>query len=181
LESGKYFDLTSPVVATYLSSREYADRLAAQIELITPLVPEQGKAGAKKPPPKEPTFGVESPPAYTSPTPSTSLAAAVTSSSAAANVATVAPPPPSPPPPPTYVTAAATPSTSFASPPPPQHGSIQHVRALYDYIAEADGDLSFKEGDMIEILEKTGNVNDWWKGRLHGQVGLFPANYTEKL
>lgn len=40
------------------------------------------------------------------------------------------------------------------------------------------GDLSFKEGDIIEIIEKTNA--DWWMGRLNGREGLFPSNYVEE-
>src|ERR1051325_9093118 len=65
-------------------------------------------------------------------------------------------------------------------PPLPPHGSkpklVQYVRALYDYDAQADGDLSFKKGDKIEVVERTEDVNGWWKGKLNGVVGDFPGN-----
>jgi endophilin-A len=38
--------------------------------------------------------------------------------------------------------------------------------------------LSFKEGDIITILEKEG---DWWTGQLNGVTGLFPANFIEEI
>lgn len=40
-------------------------------------------------------------------------------------------------------------------------------------------DLSFKVGDIIEIVEETNA--DWWTGRLNGRQGLFPSNHVEKL
>ncbi|GBB93569.1 hypothetical protein RclHR1_00220003 [Rhizophagus clarus] len=70
-----------------------------------------------------------------------------------------------------------------APPPLPPHGSkpksVQYVRALYDYDAQADGDLSFKKGDKIEVITRTADVNEWWKGKLNGRIGDFPGNYVE--
>ncbi|KAI8355060.1 hypothetical protein EDC96DRAFT_516162 [Choanephora cucurbitarum] len=55
------------------------------------------------------------------------------------------------------------------------------VVALYDYIAQAEGDLSFKKDDKIEIIERTADTNDWWTGRLNGVTGVFPGNYVSEL
>lgn len=52
---------------------------------------------------------------------------------------------------------------------------MQYVVALYDFEAQADGDLSFKSGDRIEIVERTESAEDWWTGRLNGQQGVFPG------
>jgi amphiphysin len=49
------------------------------------------------------------------------------------------------------------------------------VTALYDYEAQAEGDLSFSTGDEIEIVTRTNNVNEWWIGRINGQQGQFPG------
>ena len=49
------------------------------------------------------------------------------------------------------------------------------VTALYDYSAQAEGDLSFRAGDSIEIITRTGNDNEWWTGRLQGKQGQFPG------
>jgi amphiphysin len=46
---------------------------------------------------------------------------------------------------------------------------------LYDFDAQADGDLSFKTGDQIEIVEKTASAEDWWTGKLNGRQGVFPG------
>ena len=51
----------------------------------------------------------------------------------------------------------------------------RYVVALYDFEAQADGDLSFKTGDRIEVVEKTPSSEDWWTGKLNGVQGVFPG------
>ena len=51
------------------------------------------------------------------------------------------------------------------------------VEALYDHVADDDDELNFKVGDMVEVLEM--EAGGWWKGRCHGQDGLFPVNYVQ--
>ncbi|KAI9475511.1 MAG: hypothetical protein EXX96DRAFT_596033 [Benjaminiella poitrasii] len=63
----------------------------------------------------------------------------------------------------------------------PSYHQQQYVVALYDYTAQAEGDLSFKKDDRIEVLERTADANDWWKGRLNGVVGVFPGNYVVEV
>lgn len=53
-----------------------------------------------------------------------------------------------------------------------------YVVALYDYTAQAQGDLTFRAGDRIEVVERTGSTEDWWTGRLNGVQGVFPGNYV---
>lgn len=69
-----------------------------------------------------------------------------------------------------------------APPPPPSKPSTLKKKeiavALYDYAAQAAGDLSFKEGDRIEIVTRTDDENDWWVGRLNGAQGNLPGNYV---
>jgi amphiphysin len=50
---------------------------------------------------------------------------------------------------------------------------------LYDYVGQAEGDLSFNAGDKIEVVKKTESDQDWWTGRVNGYEGQFPANYTQ--
>ncbi|KAL1285127.1 Intersectin-1 [Trichinella pseudospiralis] len=54
----------------------------------------------------------------------------------------------------------------------------QLVRAQYDYTKQQDVELTFKQGDMIKVLEKPDG--DWWFGQClsSGQLGLFPATYV---
>lgn len=51
--------------------------------------------------------------------------------------------------------------------------------ALFSFAGETDGDLSFRKGDVIIIMKKSGTQDDWWTGRVKGKEGLFPANYVE--
>ena len=52
--------------------------------------------------------------------------------------------------------------------------------ALYDYDARTDEDLSFKKGDLLEILNDT--QGDWWFARCRStkQEGYIPSNYVAK-
>jgi amphiphysin len=53
--------------------------------------------------------------------------------------------------------------------------NVETVTALYDYEAQAAGDLSFTAGDVIEIVTRTNNVNEWWTGRIGVRKGQFPG------
>ncbi|MCI4385488.1 hypothetical protein PGIGA_G00051100 [Pangasianodon gigas] len=53
------------------------------------------------------------------------------------------------------------------------------VKALYDFTAEEEDELGFNAGDIIEVLDRSDA--SWWRGRLRGNVGLFPANYTAQI
>lgn len=70
-------------------------------------------------------------------------------------------------------------------PPPPtkRKPSTQEfwVKALYEFAGESQGDLSFREGDRIQVLKKTDSMDDWWEGRLGGAQGSFPANYCQAI
>jgi len=59
--------------------------------------------------------------------------------------------------------------------------SMQRAKALWGYNDNASepNDLSFRAGDIIEIVAETNE--DWWTGRLNGRQGLFPSNYVEKI
>ncbi|WEW58176.1 ESCRT-0 subunit protein hse1 [Emydomyces testavorans] len=57
--------------------------------------------------------------------------------------------------------------------------TVSRVRALYDFQPSEPGELQFRKGDIIAVLESV--YKDWWKGSLRGQVGIFPLNYVEKL
>ncbi|KAI0421302.1 BAR domain-containing protein [Xylaria grammica] len=53
--------------------------------------------------------------------------------------------------------------------------AVETVTALYDYSAQAEGDLSFRAGDVIEIVTRTSNENEWWTGKINGRQGQFPG------
>lgn len=71
-----------------------------------------------------------------------------------------------------------------APPPPkpkPKNLSVESEKAtaLYDFEAQANGDLSFSAGDIIDVVKRTSNANEWWTGKLHGKEGQFPGNYVK--
>lgn len=57
--------------------------------------------------------------------------------------------------------------------------TVSRVRALYDFVPSESGELEFKKGDVIAVLESV--YKDWWRGSLRGKTGIFPLNYVEKL
>lgn len=57
--------------------------------------------------------------------------------------------------------------------------TVSRVKALYDFTPSEPGELAFRKGDIIAVLESV--YKDWWKGSLRGQTGIFPLNYVEKL
>lgn len=72
-----------------------------------------------------------------------------------------------------------------AAPPPPKpkpkpsrlagHTTHPTATVLYDYEAQAMGDLSFSAGDVIEVTVQGASENEWWQGRLRGKTGQFPG------
>ena len=93
-------------------------------------------------------------------------------------------------PPPPYTPGSTTNGASdrkAGGPPPPKpkpagfagKARVEQVTALYDYAAQADGELSFKAGDVIEVVSKTDDANEWWTGNLNGVQGVFPGNYVQ--
>jgi len=61
-------------------------------------------------------------------------------------------------------------------PPPPQQQPGTRVRGLWDFNGQDPSELSFRKGDIINILEKNG---EWWKGEINGRIGVLPANYVQ--
>ncbi|KAK3823444.1 MAG: hypothetical protein J3Q66DRAFT_437793 [Benniella sp.] len=56
---------------------------------------------------------------------------------------------------------------------------IDCVQALYDFKGQKEYELSFKAGDIIDIIDNSDDV--WWHG-FHGKnSGLFPSSYVQPL
>jgi len=58
---------------------------------------------------------------------------------------------------------------------------LHEARALYNFNARDPEDLSFRKGEMLNILEK--HEPEWWKAQsqLTLQIGCIPANYVEPV
>jgi hypothetical protein len=56
--------------------------------------------------------------------------------------------------------------------------TVGRCRALYDYGAQEADELTLREGDVIDVIQKSG---EWWEGTLNGKTGVFPANYVEDI
>jgi len=72
---------------------------------------------------------------------------------------------------------------SKPAPPPPKPKpsrlsgipAVETVTALYAYEAQAEGDLTFDAGDVIEVVQRTDNVEEWWVGKIGVRQGQFPG------
>ena len=52
-------------------------------------------------------------------------------------------------------------------------------KALYDYDATREDELTIRPDDIIDIIEKYDP--EWWQGELNGQIGVFPSSYVEEI
>lgn len=174
-----YFDLTSDVEEAYERKRGDVQERTEALTIVhfktTAGRPKNSKfalpgskdkleAEGKRPGGRRTTDASENPPPPYSAhlaSPLVGRANSTTGSSLAAAAKTKAAPPP-PKPKPSWLTAE------------PQ---VETVTALYDYEAQAMGDLSFTTGDVIEIIQRTNNQNEWWSGKVDGRQGQFPGRH----
>ncbi|KAK3823446.1 MAG: hypothetical protein J3Q66DRAFT_437795 [Benniella sp.] len=55
---------------------------------------------------------------------------------------------------------------------------ITEAQALFDYHGENEGELSFKVGDFVSVIEYVDD--DWWRGVLEKKIGIFPRTYVQQ-
>ncbi|KAF9927061.1 hypothetical protein FBU30_003523 [Linnemannia zychae] len=78
-------------------------------------------------------------------------------------------------------------TNGYMAPPPPvppSRGRQKQVRALYNFDATAEGELSLQKGDIVRIVEEIDE--GWWEGELIDSngvrhAGMFPSNYCEEV
>ena len=66
-------------------------------------------------------------------------------------------------------------------------GFLGIYTAVYDYEPQGEGELAISDGDILYVLEKSGE-DDWWKAKKKASgededepVGLIPNNYVEEV
>jgi len=78
------------------------------------------------------------------------------------------------------IAAAAVPSASSSSEPAASSQPVAtRVRALYDFTPTESGELAFRKGDILRVLDSV--YEHWWRGEVNGEVGIFPVNFVEVL
>jgi hypothetical protein len=55
---------------------------------------------------------------------------------------------------------------------------LPQAKALWDFNATEEDELTFKKGDLLNVLEME---DDWWTCELAGKSGTCPKNYVKLL
>jgi len=50
------------------------------------------------------------------------------------------------------------------------------VQAMYDFSPQEAGELEFRRGDIITVIDKSDQ--NWWEGEIGSRRGYFPATYV---
>ncbi|KAK4299769.1 hypothetical protein Pmani_027986 [Petrolisthes manimaculis] len=56
---------------------------------------------------------------------------------------------------------------------------IPQVKAIYSYDASDADELSFQEGDVLQLVQE--DVSGWWTCKFRGKEGFCPATYLKKI
>lgn len=59
--------------------------------------------------------------------------------------------------------------------------SIVRFKALYEFSARAEDELSFQPGDIIQVFRDYPAQEGWLAGQIHDKVGWFPKDYATEL
>lgn len=57
----------------------------------------------------------------------------------------------------------------------------EYCRTLFAYEGTNEDELTFKEGEIIHLINKDTGETGWWKGELNGKEGVFPDNFAVLL
>ncbi len=68
-------------------------------------------------------------------------------------------------------------SAPVAKPTPTTNG--RRARALFEFVASDDTEISFAVGDIITVVRE--DDSGWWDCEKDGEAGLAPGNYLEFL
>jgi hypothetical protein len=55
----------------------------------------------------------------------------------------------------------------------------RRVKAAFSYTPQNEDELRLEVDDVIDVMGE--EEEGWWKGRLKGRVGVFPANFVKLL
>jgi len=55
----------------------------------------------------------------------------------------------------------------------------RRCRVLFSYQPANDDELELQVGDIIDILSEV--EEGWWRGKLNGQIGVFPSNFVSEV
>lgn len=50
---------------------------------------------------------------------------------------------------------------------------------VYSYTPQNEDELMLEQEDEIEFISEV--EEGWWRGRLHGKVGVFPSNFVVEV
>lgn len=61
----------------------------------------------------------------------------------------------------------------------PKTERAEQCRAIYQYSANLNDELSLSPGDLITVHQK--QADGWWIGECGGRTGIFPATYVQVI